>query len=184
MLTPPSSVIGAAIGGTLAEPAKNYPALFPAGSLFDRFPYLLPNLVCTAVVVFGLVVGCLFLRETHEDAKHRRDPGTELGDWLLTLAGRLASRARPLTSRDDEKAGYPDETLAFLADKDEHDDGSRSCDLASDGAVTDNVVSPLPTRRSELRQAFSGQIMIRIAAFGILALYVCGGPPSFLTLIT
>ena len=45
--------------------------------MFDTYPYLLPNLVCSAIVVFGLAVGVLFLEETHEDRKYDRDRGLE-----------------------------------------------------------------------------------------------------------
>ncbi|MDN6500075.1 MAG: MFS transporter [Yaniella sp.] len=79
------SIIGPAMGGALAQPCDNYPALFARSTLWDKFPFLLPNLVCITVLVCGIVVGFLFLEETHPEKKHRRDPGLELGHWLVNL---------------------------------------------------------------------------------------------------
>jgi MFS family permease len=77
------SIIGPALGGTLAQPCHNYPWLFPRGTLFDRFPFLLPNLMCVVVLCFGIVVGILFLEETHAEKKFNRDVGLEMGQWVI-----------------------------------------------------------------------------------------------------
>ncbi|KAL0265187.1 hypothetical protein SLS55_001152 [Diplodia seriata] len=57
----------ASIGGYFAEPSKNFPALFPEGSLFDKFPYLLPNLICALMLFGSIIAGYVFLEETHPD---------------------------------------------------------------------------------------------------------------------
>lgn len=77
------SIIGPAMGGALAQPCQNYPGLFQRHTIFDSFPFLLPNLVCVVVLVFGVIVGFLFLEETHPEKRYRRDPGLELGNWLI-----------------------------------------------------------------------------------------------------
>ncbi|KAK2612566.1 hypothetical protein QQS21_001336 [Conoideocrella luteorostrata] len=77
------SIIGPMIGGALARPCVSYPDLFPSGTVWDRFPYLLPNLISAVTVLFGLVVGFLFLEETHPAKKQQRDVGCELGDRLM-----------------------------------------------------------------------------------------------------
>lgn len=59
------SIIGSAMGGYLAQPAKFYPAVFSEDGLFGRYPYLLPNLVAVAVVVIAVVQGIIFLDETN-----------------------------------------------------------------------------------------------------------------------
>lgn len=58
-------ILGSAMGGFLAQPARFYPRLFPADGLFGRYPYLLPNLVAVAVVVLAIVQGLFFLEETN-----------------------------------------------------------------------------------------------------------------------
>ncbi|KAK6829850.1 MFS general substrate transporter [Apiospora arundinis] len=58
-------IIGSAMGGFLAQPARFYPDWFPADGLFGRYPYLLPNLVAVIVVVLAIVQGVFFLEETN-----------------------------------------------------------------------------------------------------------------------
>ena len=76
------AAIGSVVGGGLADPVRSYPAIFRTGTIFDRFPYLLPNLVCFLVVVFAVTFGMLFLEETHEDLKQQRDRGLEAGKCI------------------------------------------------------------------------------------------------------
>lgn len=57
-------IIGSAIGGFLAQPAKFYPHLFSKDGLFGRYPYLLPNLVAAIGIVLAIIQGMLFLEET------------------------------------------------------------------------------------------------------------------------
>lgn len=59
------SIIGSAMGGYLAQPAKFYPGVFSEDGLFGQYPYLLPNLVAVAVVVIAVVQGIIFLDETN-----------------------------------------------------------------------------------------------------------------------
>lgn len=61
------TIIGPAIGGTFADPHASFPELFPRGSLFDRFPYLLPNLLCALLLLVSIVLGYVLLEETHPD---------------------------------------------------------------------------------------------------------------------
>jgi MFS family permease len=46
-------IIGPAIGGFLAQPAKQYPSLFSQDSIFGKFPFFLP---CLAISVFAFLV--------------------------------------------------------------------------------------------------------------------------------
>ncbi len=77
------SILGPALGGALAQPCVNYPDWFARGTLFDRYPFLLPNLVCAVILGFGVLIGILFLKETHEQKKNKRDIGLEVGEWIL-----------------------------------------------------------------------------------------------------
>ncbi|PHH76917.1 hypothetical protein CDD82_3759 [Ophiocordyceps australis] len=95
------SIVGPMIGGALARPCISYPQLFPPGSVWARFPYLLPNLFSAAAVLVGLVVGLLFLDETHATAKLRRDRGRELGRHLASWLG--ASSVRVSCTAGNEK---------------------------------------------------------------------------------
>lgn len=61
------TIIGPAIGGTLAHPATIYPAIFSSSGIFATFPYLLPNLICALLLLISILAGYFFLAETHPD---------------------------------------------------------------------------------------------------------------------
>ncbi|KAK4125544.1 MFS general substrate transporter [Parathielavia appendiculata] len=65
------TIIGPMIGGLFADPHESYPHLVPKGSLFDRFPYLLPNLICAGMLLVSIVLGYFLLEETHPDMQPR-----------------------------------------------------------------------------------------------------------------
>src|SRR5689334_23256394 len=65
------------IGGALARPCDSYPSLFSPGSIWDRYPYLLPNVFSAVIVLIGVVNGLLFLAETHAERRPRRNRGIE-----------------------------------------------------------------------------------------------------------
>lgn len=56
------SILGPAFGGFLAQPDKQFPALFGNNWLFLKFPFLLPNLVAAIFFAGGIVTGFLFLK--------------------------------------------------------------------------------------------------------------------------
>lgn len=61
------AIVGPSIGGFFAEPAANFPNTFKPGGLFDKFPYLLPNLICAGLMAISIVAGYFCLEETHPD---------------------------------------------------------------------------------------------------------------------
>lgn len=61
------TILGPAIGGSLANPHRGYPALFPKDSFFDRNPWALPNVVCASLMLFTIILSWLCLEETHPD---------------------------------------------------------------------------------------------------------------------
>lgn len=65
------TVIGPMIGGLFADPHESYPHLVPEGSLFYRFPYLLPNLICAGMLLMSILLGYFFLEESHPDMQPR-----------------------------------------------------------------------------------------------------------------
>ncbi|RKP04172.1 hypothetical protein CXG81DRAFT_4176, partial [Caulochytrium protostelioides] len=58
-------IVGPAVGGLLCLPAEKYPAFFPKGSFFDRWPYALPTTICFFISVAGTVAAYYVLEETH-----------------------------------------------------------------------------------------------------------------------
>ncbi|PYH79334.1 MFS general substrate transporter [Aspergillus uvarum CBS 121591] len=164
------SIIGPAMGGALAQPCDNYPWLFQRGTIFDSFPFLLPNLVCVVVLSSGIIVGLLFLEETHPEKRNRRDPGLELGNWLVNkfkgshvnLAEELDVKAE--TAGDDyfvyDDVPPPEyrsaESSPRLGPMKESDD------LSTDDDIEGQMKGQKP-------KAFTKQVIFNIIAYGILA---------------
>uniref|UniRef100_A0A0E0R3U4 Major facilitator superfamily (MFS) profile domain-containing protein n=1 Tax=Oryza rufipogon TaxID=4529 RepID=A0A0E0R3U4_ORYRU len=64
-------VVGPAIGGYFAQPAKQYPNVFSEKSIFGRFPYFLPCL-CISLIALVVLISCIWLPETlhkHKDTE-------------------------------------------------------------------------------------------------------------------
>ncbi|KAJ3510241.1 hypothetical protein NM208_g15558 [Fusarium decemcellulare] len=61
------TIVGPSIGGVFATPHDSWPEAFPKGGLFDRFPYLLPNLICSGLLLVSILLGSFLLEETHPD---------------------------------------------------------------------------------------------------------------------
>lgn len=162
--------MGAALGGTLAEPVKNYPSLFSSTGIFAKYPYLLPNLVCTGVVVVGLLIGILFLEESHEDKKDNRDSGREIGQWLLSALRRQqtsekpadSGRYTPLRSTESEKIVISPASSPRLS--------SVSTSVSEVDVYIPKSGFTNPPSTLTWRQTFSNQILLCILALGVLAL--------------
>lgn len=65
------TIIGAAMGGFLAQPARYYPSMFSADGLFGKYPYLLPNLVAVGFIIVAVIQGYFFLEETNPRLQSR-----------------------------------------------------------------------------------------------------------------
>ncbi|KAL5203574.1 hypothetical protein ABZP36_008445 [Zizania latifolia] len=65
-------VVGPAIGGYFAQPAKQYPSIFSEKSIFGRFPYFLPCL-CISLIALVVLISCIWLPETLH--KHKNIEG-------------------------------------------------------------------------------------------------------------
>ncbi|GIZ41985.1 hypothetical protein CKM354_000526600 [Cercospora kikuchii] len=77
------SIFGPTVGGSLANPLNVKPGeKVGSANLFAQFPYLLPNLVSATFFAISIATGILFLEETLETAKGRRDYGLILGKKL------------------------------------------------------------------------------------------------------
>ena len=168
------------IGGALARPCISYPELFPSGTIWDRSPYLLPNLFSALIVFVGVVNGILFLEETHAEKKLRRDRGLELGNWILARVPRL----RRCTDMRDEKLKMAEmEEEQPLIDHDEQLPGYRTSENTPQHSpcLKSTPASRLPRDSLDLREIsamesgrdskiFTRPVILNIMSFGILAL--------------
>ena len=156
---------------------KNYPNLFAKGTILEKYPYLLPNAVSVFVVLIGLVVGILFLEETHEKKKFRRDPGLELGRWILRRI--VPAKSEFVYSK------LADANLDEIVTLINEDDVPRSYDTTHNVAKGKGIpVVPImneppviehdyeaskPVSKPTARRAITPQVMLNVVSYGILA---------------
>ncbi|KAH7083174.1 major facilitator superfamily domain-containing protein [Paraphoma chrysanthemicola] len=167
------TIVGGFLGGVLARPAGAWPAVFQ-NTIFETYPYLLPNLFCTAVVLFGLTVGILFLEETHEDRKYDRDCGREAGQWILRKVWR-----RDADATFNDKDASLDEMRSMLEDHDANEPAYQSTSSSPTLCSTRTSISEPPSfvldkegrSAPTIRQAFSKQVCLNIVCVGILAFH-------------
>jgi hypothetical protein len=160
------SILGPALGGALAQPCIGYPSVFRPGTVFDRYPFLLPNLVCTAILLGGVLVGLLFLDETHEEIKYRRDVGRDAGRWLLRLV-----RGRDGGGHVCGKAGDANlqEAVNLLAD-DELPPGYRTTDGSPNPSrAASPAKAERPARGRPAPRPFTRPVVLHIVGYGLLA---------------
>lgn len=132
------TIIGPAIGGTLARPAESMPSLLSPTGIFAKFPYLLPNLVCAALLLSSVIFGYYFLVETHPElrgSQTRSDTErTALETPLINTAGATAYVGTDL--RDDTYGTF--NTVEITDEKEwllESNGTSVSSSLPSTGTV-------------------------------------------------
>ncbi|KAI1172591.1 major facilitator superfamily domain-containing protein [Nemania sp. FL0916] len=65
------TILGPAIGGIFADPHQTWPTIFPRHGCFATFPYLLPNVICAALLLVSVVLGYFLLEETHPGMRPR-----------------------------------------------------------------------------------------------------------------
>jgi MFS family permease len=96
------TIIGPSIGGYFAEPAQNLPSLFSATGLFAKFPYLLPNLICSSLLLLSIIMAYFLLEETHPDKQPRglfEEYDAAVAETpLLPAQGAMADAAANLTT--------------------------------------------------------------------------------------
>lgn len=165
------------IGGALARPCISYPNLFHRGTIWDRYPYLLPNLFSAATVFFGVIVGFLFLEETHALEKKKRDRGLELGRRVSAMFRKVTSCQSSRRIRKEKQsllaaepaAGY--ETLSSQLRQ-------RTSLSAIDEPLPayqsrDNSPGPKPQPFSKSNSRvviFNRPVIMNVISYGILAL--------------
>lgn len=166
------------------------PTLFPADSIWAKYPYLLPNLFSAATCVFGVVVGILFLEETHADKKDRHDPGLALGEsilrrltWFRKTDEHDSAETVSLLSHDEQPPSYrtndnsPQRTSTPASDME-------SRPLLGSEAVDDRQCAASETSQGEktrmsARAAFTKPVIMNIISYGILALWVSPNNSTF-----
>ena len=150
------TIIGPSIGGTFANPAVTFPSLFSASGLFGKLPYLLPNLLCAAILLISIVAGYFFLSETHPDMQRWSTQAdldnTSAETPLMATAGAVANSGVDLRG----------ESYGTFNQVDIHED--ERWHVNSDGSSRPSSISP-----SAKEKVFTKRVLMLIVAFGIFA---------------
>lgn len=166
-----SSIIGPIIGGVLAEPCKTLPSLFPAGTIWEKFPYLLPNLFSALAVFCGVIIGLLFLEETHEEKRHNRDRGLEFGKYLLSMLPWNHEKRVQLPIAKGDCQPLLVDTPELLPGYQSTENSPKLKSMSSRG-LPEALDMPLPrVRGPSHNKVFTRTVMLNIISYGILALY-------------
>ncbi|KAH6607467.1 mfs multidrug transporter [Trichoderma cornu-damae] len=179
------SIIGPMIGGALARPCISYPDYFPRGSVWDHYPYLLPNLFSAVTVLFGVVVGILFLEETHLGKKGEKDRGREVGDRIAALfsrapRGRADKPEKQGLLGDGQRIGY--DTLPAPPGSDDvakisrgrerlPDYRSRETSPRMSPPAVSSDAEPSEARPDQPTEIFTRPVVMNIVSYGILAFH-------------
>ena len=114
------SIFGAAMGGFLARPNDTWPSIFPKTSIFTRFPYLLPNVVAAAFIIFAIILGAFLLKETNINARSpfsaRLDENDEQTPLLSDNSAIHKPNGQLISDRRPSFASMPPMTAGTMVD--------------------------------------------------------------------
>jgi len=158
------SLIGPVIGGYLADPTKSLPAIFSPGSVWETYPYLLPNLVVVLFIMLSGLLGFLFLDESHPKFRNRLDKGRILSQWANRCFRTIFKLpdAGGYTSLAAEEAGTP------------LTDGSTTRGSPTIGSQDLEAPSPSqssPTQNTLKTSAYTMQVILQVLAVSMLAFH-------------
>ena len=91
---------GAGIGGYLARPCIQYPNAFEHISFFQKFPYILPNLLAACMTSLALICCCLFIEETKEIEKDGKKCSTATVSIFVKVIRRIIRIVRMLFGKE------------------------------------------------------------------------------------
>jgi MFS family permease len=156
------TVVGPAIGGTLANPLRRPPGDHTDGQFLWRFPYALPNMVIAGVFLSGIAIGILFMQETLGAKKGQRDWGIVLGQRLVDFSGSSITRLKqfirggPLYTPLPTSSGY---------DKPKKDAGV--------GSKANNP-NPVKEPPQSYRSVLTTQTVLILTSYTLLATHTAG----------
>lgn len=153
------SIFGPSFGGALANPTLKYPKVFGESGVFKSYPFALPNLVGAAFFLIGLSVGTLFLKETLESKKFRRDYGIMLGNLLLLPFTRK--------KREPEWSVEEDQSTSLL----KHSRNASVASLHTDIDAQENRKAVSAVAPPTYREVFSRQSNLNLVTYSLLALH-------------
>ncbi|PUU78672.1 major facilitator superfamily domain-containing protein [Tuber borchii] len=167
------SIIGPTLGGLLAEPVKRYPAVFHPGGVFEEYPYLLPSLVSASILVVGIIIGTLFLEETHQILREKPDIGVRAGRKIVGFFKRHSSSRGNIKGPKGYSSPHNQQEEGLLVSG-----GSEYSTFAN--APTTNITEEEQVRkRPPTTKTFTTPVVLLIVSYGILAYHTMGAEQIF-----
>lgn len=151
------SIFGPAFGGALVYPVRRLPGLFGKVKFLEAFPFALPNLCISILFTIGIIIGFLFLKESHEDLRERKDYGLILGSLLTGSCIKRENGPRTSSWRDEESE-------SFLA-------SSSSSSMGTPLTKHASRVLPLPKPSTTWSSVFTRQSNINLLVYTLLAMH-------------
>ncbi|KAI0449778.1 major facilitator superfamily domain-containing protein [Xylaria acuta] len=141
-----AAIISPVVAGLLANIGSNSELPF-----FRRFPYSLPAIASSSVAFIAFVFVFFTLKETHEEARHKYDPGLHISARVAALFTR-GSKQQPYSVVTQQE--MDEESVQFVGEDVE------MSPLGSQGEVKKQT---LP-----LRQLFTRNLCLTLVAYGIM----------------
>ena len=150
-------ITGPVVGGLLVKKDAHF-------SKSDPYPYIRPNIVAAAVLLFDLIVSMLFLEESLEEAKQLPPLGKRMGN-LFSWAWQFASSTRPSYLR------VPDRVHKASHGGDAAEDGDED-DSDSDSGSETSLPTLVPQHTVDLTsaQVFNRDTMLLMSTYLIFQL--------------
>jgi hypothetical protein len=79
------------LGGFLSKPVEKYPDVFGNSAFLKEYPYFLPNAACAVVSLLGILLGYVYLEETHSSKSIMRADSTVSETSALLSSSRQSS---------------------------------------------------------------------------------------------
>ncbi|KAL8918669.1 MAG: hypothetical protein Q9208_007230 [Pyrenodesmia sp. 3 TL-2023] len=144
-------------GGALANPATRYPRVFGT-AFFRKFPYALPNLAASLFFLVGLMAGTLFLKESLETKKHRRDYGRIVGKTIMRAIGKQKKRKHRLEDNEQSAPMLKHRRISLASTMNDQEDFRPAR-------------KPVRQEPPSYREVFSRQSSINLLTYTLLALH-------------
>ncbi|KAI1752010.1 major facilitator superfamily domain-containing protein [Xylaria castorea] len=141
-----AAITSPVVAGLLANYSSNSELPF-----FRRFPYSLPAIASASVAFVAFVLVFFKLKETHEEARHKYDPGLHISARVAALFTR-GSKQQPYSVITQQETD--EESVQFMGDDVE------MSPLDDQGEVKKQI---LP-----LRRLFTQRLCFTLAAYGIM----------------
>jgi len=177
------NLIGPVIGGILADPATNYPSLFPTNSIWTTYPFLLPNLAVASLQLLTFLLAFFLLEETHPNLTGKPDLGLRVGRAIAVMCTGRRSRTTGSDRTYDYDPLNPDQQQDDIDNPLEPDNQTSHLELQqiNTGRSTDSLETTASTTSKDHNndpndktppiRIFTTQIILQILSVSLLAFH-------------